>query len=562
MFMTKGWRNLFFIILIFPMFMLVCYRIHIEKENTDELALISFSVGESDIQNINVWRDDGDTYYIFLPAETEKIKINLSKQQRLLLDIREYKDGDCIEVEYGIAYDTQVLDRSDNSLETGKCIFLKSSNIPTMYIDAVCADTDLIVNEKSTKAKVGISVYNQEGMLDYKGNCTIKGRGNSTWEQKKKPYNIDLENATSILSMKSQKKWALIAEGQDSSLLKNKIAITLAEKSGLEYTPEMEYINLYVNGTYQGVYLLAQRVAAIDGCISWDENEDNVLFERDARYKDEDMWFETDTCGIVYESTSILSEEKKQSFSEQFKKIEKVIFDKKEDKDTVLDECSGLIDVESWIKQYMIAEFLANVDMEYSSRFFYMKDNSPIIYGGPIWDYDNSIGGFSTVKGEIPANTLRYEGLRSSYFKGLMQYDDFRQEYLEYYSEYFVDYVEMVIDDELPNIVSALKQSMYLNDIRWDDGKVFEEEADKVFRWLSDRTIFWEDFWGNSDEYCKFFCQDGGGVYYYKKGDKISFLPQILGHEFTTWVNENGDEITEGMIAGKDMILYPEYPEE
>ena len=98
----------------------------------------------------------------------------------------------------------------------------------------------------------------------------IKGRGNSTWwictdagagaVVGKCPYQVKFGDKTSILGMPEDKKWVLLAEKSDKSMIRNKIARYMGELSDLEYTPNAEYIELFINEDYQGTYLIGQKV--------------------------------------------------------------------------------------------------------------------------------------------------------------------------------------------------------------------------------------------------------------------------------------------------------------
>ena len=65
------------------------------------------------------------------------------------------------------------------------------------------------------------------------GLTEIKGRGNYTWTlpSKKKPYQIKFAdgNSQNILGMGSGRAWVLLANTTDASLMRNKVALDLAE---------------------------------------------------------------------------------------------------------------------------------------------------------------------------------------------------------------------------------------------------------------------------------------------------------------------------------------------
>ena len=117
----------------------------------------------------------------------------------------------------------------------------------------------------------------------------IKGRGNSTWwictdasagaVVGKCPYQVKFGDKTSILGMPEDKKWVLLAEKSDKSMIRNKIARYMGELSDLEYTPNAEYVELFINEDYQGTYLIGQKVEESSNRV--DIGDDGYLIEID-----------------------------------------------------------------------------------------------------------------------------------------------------------------------------------------------------------------------------------------------------------------------------------------
>ena len=86
------------------------------------------------------------------------------------------------------------------------------------------------------------------------------GRGNSTWDWDKKPYRIKLSQEQDFLGMGGACSWELLANSFDASFMRNKITYDLAAGIGLAYSPESEFVDLYLNGYYAGLYQLTEKV--------------------------------------------------------------------------------------------------------------------------------------------------------------------------------------------------------------------------------------------------------------------------------------------------------------
>jgi hypothetical protein len=90
---------------------------------------------------------------------------------------------------------------------------------------------------------------------------TMKGRGNYSWSFDKKSFTLKTDKAKNLCGMGSSKKWALVANHYDKSLLRNTVADNLASKfSNLAWTPKSVPVDLFVNGSYRGSYILIERI--------------------------------------------------------------------------------------------------------------------------------------------------------------------------------------------------------------------------------------------------------------------------------------------------------------
>lgn len=68
--------------------------------------------------------------------------------------------------------------------------------------------------------------------LDY-----IRGRGNSTWKNEKKPYKIKLDKKANVLGLGENKHWVLLVNVADKTVIKDRLVGVLGDQLGFEYTP-------------------------------------------------------------------------------------------------------------------------------------------------------------------------------------------------------------------------------------------------------------------------------------------------------------------------------------
>ena len=103
----------------------------------------------------------------------------------------------------------------------------------------------------------------------------IKGRGNSTWKLAKKPFNITYDENIQLDGMKG-KKWSLLANAQDPSLLRNRLVYDLANEVNMTYACDSRFVDWFVNGDYKGSYQLTQKIEMGKNTVMPDLTEPEV----------------------------------------------------------------------------------------------------------------------------------------------------------------------------------------------------------------------------------------------------------------------------------------------
>ena len=103
-----------------------------------------------------------------------------------------------------------------------------------------------------------------DGTVDFEGGLSLKGRGNGTWtETDKKPYAIKLDEKSKILGMHKNKRWILLANYKDRTLMRNDVALWLSRQTEMPYTVSGQFVELVWNGEHRGNYYLCEQ-AKID----------------------------------------------------------------------------------------------------------------------------------------------------------------------------------------------------------------------------------------------------------------------------------------------------------
>ena len=262
-------------------------------------------------------------------------------------------------------------------------------SLPAVYIDTPGGVN--ITSKENWLENVRIRIYGDDHQLLYEDNVAkIRGRGNSTWAFPKKPYYFKLDKKADLLGTGKSKKFVLLANWLDRTLLRNVVSFEAAHRANLEWTPSGTFVNLYLNGSHKGLYWLGEKIEVESARLSADylfsidvcENADNdqIDFITDygyriyrnlrglpieVKYPDRDDY--PDGFGpVIQEAKSILNA------------YERAIVD---------GDCLDFLDLDSFCDWYLIQELTGNWEPNHpKSCYWYVRDNR--FYAGPMWDFD------------------------------------------------------------------------------------------------------------------------------------------------------------------------------
>lgn len=320
---------------------------------------------------------------------------------------------------------------------------MRSANMGSLYLTSAdpAKDRTWVEKDKDKKAKGSAVLLRADGTPIYNGGLKqIKGRGNSTWDYPKKPYQIKLADKTDLLETgdpaEAESTWVLLANYCDETMIHNSLTYDLAAEAGLKYSPHNAPVDLYYDGEYRGTYLLSEKTEVGDGRVAVDDLEGKIedanpdmedldslatasgvnqfgnhyqyvaglalpedfsggyLLELDfpERAKAEKSWFAT-TGGkhVVCKSPEYLPQEAMEYISGFYQEFEDAVFAGGVNPATGKDY-TEYVDVESLAKCYLILELSQDGDAFQSSTFFYKPAGEEKLYAGPLWDFDSAYG--------------------------------------------------------------------------------------------------------------------------------------------------------------------------
>lgn len=504
-------------------------------------------------------------WYAFIPSHLSNETIQFSHKFKTLsivddsnvvnpkISLQDYNNGDTINLR---------VKHNQNIIASEQVILYQADYIPTMYIHTVSGNMDNIHASKDNKEHANYSIYTSAGKTDANGECVIKGRGNSSWvggmdgKGEKKPYNITLSTACSLLDMNSQTKWTLLACYDDQAFIRNKIALELAQKMDMEYTSQSKFINLYTNGEYKGLYLLTQRVTTGTESIN---TSGEYLLEFDTRLDNNTSgWFTTSRNKIAIKSPEPASTEQVDYITNYMRNIENLIFDDNSN----TNDYSSYIDIDSWAKMYVLQDFLFNIDVNYASFYVYKKNNSNALYAGPLWDFDLSMGNLPW--GEYMEFTQQVQWIEGNHnrlwLNALMNKPDFSTAVQDIYQNTFWNLLADITETDISFWTEQLNISATMDALLWGkENYDFTEKASELIEWLINRKQFIIEYNANPENYNKIIFKidaDKDFIYCIKKGETLNCIPEFAGYQ---WINANGNPIdTETSFSHNEIFTLAE----
>ena len=527
----------------------------------------------------------------------------------------------CGKMENGSKWHAKIIGRDKEVLEEADLSIYYVSDVPTLYITTATGSLESVDADRSVRENCRYLVCTEDGKKDASGRCVIHGRGNSSWKEDKKQYSINLASDREILGMDNARKFALIANHSDSSNLRNKTVFDLAELMRMPFSPGSVFVNVYCNGDYHGLYLLAQRPNAKGGSVRIRELEKEneklrspeedgkteppiavtdeeglelhasaqekvpanitggYLLEIDGRYEEEDYWFSTKTHHFVVKYPEEVPLPEGQYIAKYLREAEKALFSEDGINPDTGESWEEYFDIQSWAKMYLLQDFMVQWDVE-SFSFFVCKDaDDTHLYCGPVWDFDLSMG--TTGLGRLP-NVTRYSvwlrDHREGWLTELEKFPAFTDALRTIADEQFFPVLEQYIADEtdqdVPGIQvqkKALAESSAMDARRWGESNDFIEGVEKLTDWLRDRSAFWQGYDADPSSYCTLTLRYGFNDMdiYVPRGEPLGFVPteEYGEHLYSSfrkkygsidgWTCEDGSVLTPETVIDRDQVCTP-----
>lgn len=247
----------------------------------------------------------------------------------------------------------------------------------------------ILGKEKEHYVNFTLIVDSENDEWDYEGTGRIRGRGNSTWLwYPKKPYRIKLDKKASILGLKEEKDWVLLANYRDPTHLMNTFVFTAGEKLELPFTNHSRYVEVTLNGEYIGLYQLTEQVEQGENRVNV-ADEGGILLSLDkddgpelAPDATDNFWSKVYSMPICVKHPEDQSTEQLDAIKAEFAKLEQAI------QNSDYEATAKLMDIQSFIDYMLLQELVYNVEVDAPRSIYMHKDKEGKWFMGPLWDFD------------------------------------------------------------------------------------------------------------------------------------------------------------------------------
>ena len=258
------------------------------------------------------------------------------------------------------------------------------TNLPTVVINTQNAK-DITSKEEYIPSNIYIISEDGTNLLSTT-ETGIRGRGNASWSFPKKPYKIKFAEKHQVLgSPANDKKWTLINNYGDKTLMRNILAFEVSRRVGMAYTPFCTPVDVILNGEYQGCYQLCDQVETGKGRV---DAKDGFFIEIDAYANTEAVYFYSAKgipVTVKHPDDDKITPEQLTFIKNYFARMENSVFSSNyKDKNTGYRK---YLDLDSFLKNFIVGEFCGNTDTYWSVNMY--KDAADgVFFTGPVWDYD------------------------------------------------------------------------------------------------------------------------------------------------------------------------------
>lgn len=251
-----------------------------------------------------------------------------------------------------------------------------------------------------------MAVYKADGSVDMdEAFCGIRLRGNSTQKFPKKPFAVKLVDKASVLGMPKHKRWVLLANWMDRTMLRNAVALEVAHRTdsayindGIGWSPRGTSVEVVMDGRHVGNYYLCEQIK-IDGdrvdikdCIEdiiGDGNANPTMADCGYLLEFDDNYDEVDKFRTGRGLPCMFKDEVSKYSADIFNQIKARIEAVESNLEAGnYEEAYSDLDINSVIDYFFIQELTFNDEYKHPKSVYMLIDGDGKLTAGPVWDFD------------------------------------------------------------------------------------------------------------------------------------------------------------------------------
>lgn len=500
------------------------YTVELYNEDVPSIEIPIESKGTTTV----AWyckKNNQDKYVLkFALPNEQKDKVILSNEKIK----NDFTDHRIESVSYYAVIETDEDDKTE-SYKTDPIVVSKvfgKTDIPVMYINV---ENGMNITSKKDFLNAELKIQKESETL-LSDSIEIKGRGRTSWNSYKKSYSIKLSSKQSLFGFTKSRKYILVPNQLDKTLLRNQLAYYLGRNiyTNLMWTPSTQQVHLMLNDEYIGEYLLVEKIQIDENKVDIqnlsdiyknplkckDLNNDGIIDYNDGGFvlefdlsQDENFGFVSvggskmslkcpDANDFISKSNTLLPEIEEYIVN-TFNIGEAILYSNSTP--TIKDDYYKKIEFDSFVDYYIVNEFTSNTDslnQNFSSYIVYDPSIQKFRLG-PLWDFDLSMGNYNNANTNV--NQLKYQNSR--WLKMLMMHSDFRTLVKERWNE-TKNQLYDAINTYLIEQAKINAPEAELNYKRWDNvlgvklayspeecesRKTYQSEIDYLVNWLNAR---------------------------------------------------------------------------
>ena len=352
------------------------------------------------------------------------------------------------------------------------------TNLPHVYIDTFNGRS---INSKTTYVYARMWYVDEDDNVTFYDSLEIRGRGNATWGLAKKPYKLKFHEKEKLLGKgyAKAKKWTLLANHGDKSLMRNAVTSLMGERLGMKFNPAYKFVDLTFNDRYDGTYQISDQVEVRPHRVNIAEQEWPLTETSDItggyllEAISSDITFYTNwgiPIRIHYPETDEISSDQKYYIQDFIGDFEQRLFSNEfDDKDWGY---RPFVDSTSLANWYVCTEISGNVDGFYST-YFYKDQQDDHLYWGPLWDYDIAYNNDNRDREGKGYNTLyqlmadvAYDNMRK-WVRRMWEDPWFARLINRRFHEVVNGGIEKYLNQQIDSLTVLLDESKDLNYQRW-----------------------------------------------------------------------------------------------